>query len=126
MAKLYCDTHVVVWLYSKALDQFTPRGIKMMEGHDLVISPMVCLELDYLREIKKITVQGQKIIEELSGKIGLQVCDASFSGVITVASELSWTRDPFDRIIVAQAKLQKAHLLTRDQAIRDIYSRATW
>jgi PIN domain nuclease of toxin-antitoxin system len=126
MTKLYCDTHVLVWLYSKALDQFSRHAIKVIETHELLVSPMVCLELDYLREVKKISVQGRKIIEELSSSIGLKICEASFNDVIAVASDLSWTRDPFDRLIVAQAKLQKAPLLTRDQTIRDIYSRAIW
>jgi PIN domain nuclease of toxin-antitoxin system len=38
----------------------------------------------------------------------------------------SWTRDPFDRIIVSQAALRNAPLVTRDQVIRDHYSQAVW
>jgi PIN domain nuclease of toxin-antitoxin system len=37
-----------------------------------------------------------------------------------------WTRDPFDRIIVAHADVVSAPLLTKDQAIRRNYRRAFW
>ncbi|MEI9811179.1 MAG: hypothetical protein WDO18_00250 [Acidobacteriota bacterium] len=35
-----------------------------------------------------------------------------------------WTRDPFDRMIVAQARLAKAHLITRDTIIQTHYPKA--
>ena len=38
----------------------------------------------------------------------------------------SWTRDPFDRIIVAQAALRRTSLITKDAVIRADYNRALW
>ena len=38
----------------------------------------------------------------------------------------SWTGDPFDRIIVAQAALRRASLITKDADIRAHYDRALW
>jgi PIN domain nuclease of toxin-antitoxin system len=37
--------------------------------------------------------------------------------VVTQAMPLSWTRDPFDRLIVATAILHRAPLVTRDERI---------
>ena len=42
------------------------------------------------------------------------------------AVSLSRTRDPFDRIITAQAAYRGATLLTRDQNIRANYANAVW
>jgi PIN domain nuclease of toxin-antitoxin system len=42
------------------------------------------------------------------------------------ALPLSWTRDPFDRLIVAQAAVRDAPLLTKDRAIRRRYRAAVW
>ena len=39
---------------------------------------------------------------------------------------ITWTRDPFDRIIVAQAKIRNSALVTRDREIRLHYSKAVW
>ena len=45
---------------------------------------------------------------------------------IRQAIEQTWTRDPFDRIIVAQSKLADAPLLTKDNTIRKQYKKAFW
>ena len=42
------------------------------------------------------------------------------------ALELDWTRDLFDRLIVAQAALDGAALVTTDKVIRKHYSKAVW
>jgi PIN domain nuclease of toxin-antitoxin system len=42
------------------------------------------------------------------------------------ASELTWTRDPFDRLIVAQAMGKNFRLLTKDAGIRRHSSLAFW
>jgi len=42
------------------------------------------------------------------------------------ASEFAWTRDSFDRLIVAHAALDNDLLLTKDQTMRDNYPLARW
>jgi PIN domain nuclease of toxin-antitoxin system len=37
-----------------------------------------------------------------------------------------WVRDPFDRLIVAQASANDAPLITKDEKIRRHYKRAIW
>ena len=60
-------------------------------------------------------------------KIGLTVCDHAFRIVAETALGETWTRDPFDRIIVAHAKANGfAPLLTKDEAIRANYPNARW
>ena len=39
---------------------------------------------------------------------------------------VKWTRDPFDRIITAQAELCGAKLLTKDRTIHNYYVNAAW
>ncbi len=42
------------------------------------------------------------------------------------ARAIKWTRDPFDRLIVAQAAVNDESLLTRDKIIRANDARAIW
>lgn len=42
------------------------------------------------------------------------------------AGGFTWTRDPFDRTITAQAARVGAFLLTRDETIRRHYAAAVW
>jgi PIN domain nuclease of toxin-antitoxin system len=54
-------------------------------------------------------------VYSLAVRLGLQVCNLPFVAVIESAIELSWTRDPFDRIIVGQATLNGSARLTKDR-----------
>lgn len=123
---IHLDTHVVAWLYDGLSGKLTPRARELIEAEALVISPMVLLELEYLREIERLTVDGATILEDLSTRLGLTVCPASFEQVVRVGLRQDWTRDPFDRLIVAQADLAGAPLLTRDGSIHAHYPRAVW
>ena len=127
METVYLDTHVVVWLFAGEVHKLSPRAIERIETGDLLISPMVLLELEYLREIGRITYPHETIIGSLSKSIDLNVCDLLFVDVTREAIRHTWTRDPFDRMIVAQAALQKSSiLLSRDRNIRQHYLRAEW
>jgi PIN domain nuclease of toxin-antitoxin system len=123
---LYLDTHVVVWLYAGLTKQLSAHAIKLIEHDDLMISPMVQLELAYLHETKKITRTANVIVSELQARIGLKICDASFDMIVDKAAALTWTRDPFDRLIVAQAICAKSKFLTKDRVIRKHCKLAVW
>ena len=124
---IYLDTHVVVWIHASALDRLSPEALRKMEGADEIrISPMVRLELQHLYEIGRVTQPGGPVIDALQASLGLQVCDIPFPLVARAAEGETWTRDPFDRIIVAQASLARAPLLTKDRTLHDHYDRATW
>ena len=80
-------------------------------------SPMARLELYYLHQIGRINVLPAELLSELTEPLCLRECDQSFSAVIGQAQSLTWTRDPFDRLIVAQAMAAKAKLITHDENI---------
>jgi PIN domain nuclease of toxin-antitoxin system len=123
---IYADTHVVAWLYAGRADLIPSRARASLDDHPVLASPMVALELQYLFETGRTSAPAQSVLEALAGDIGLRLCDLPFPDVIDVAIRQSWTRDPFDRIIVAQAALRRAPLVSGDAAIRANYSRALW
>jgi PIN domain nuclease of toxin-antitoxin system len=123
---IHLDTHVVVWLYAGEIDRFPAAGHTAMEDEDLCVSPAVIMELQYLQEIGRISADSPLILETLAASVGLTVADTPFHEVVMEALPESWTRDPFDRLIVAQAKAEKVRLITKDNAILDHYSEAFW
>jgi PIN domain nuclease of toxin-antitoxin system len=123
---IYLDTHVVVWLYAGDLELLPHRVRDLLEGEELVISPMVELELQYLYESGRTTQPARVVVDALDEEIGLSRCGLPFGQVIAKALEQDWTRDPFDRVIVAQARARRLPLVTRDQTIRDHYREAIW
>jgi len=123
---VYCDTHIVVGLYANELPSFPRPAIRLLEQSQSLISPIVSLELEYLYEIGKIKTDAEKMCNELEKTIGLKICDKDFKEVVHESLRQSWTRDPFDRIIVAQASLTKASLITKDEFIHRHYKHAVW
>jgi len=124
-ALIYLDTHVAAWLYAGRTDLLSKRARTLIDAEELHISPAVVLELQYLHEIDRMTVGANAIVQSLSAQLGLHVCDLQFAAVIESALEQSWTRDPFDRIIVGQATLNASALLTKDRTIRRHYRMVT-
>ena len=124
---IYLDTHVVLWLYLRKGEGISERARQSIEYEpEILISPMALLELDYLHEIGRTKLGSAPVFNYLHQQIDLQVCQKSFADVIRTASELSWTRDPFDRIITAQAATDGNSLITKDQIILHHYENAVW
>ena len=123
---MYLDTHVVAWLYAKRIGLLSERVRRRVEDEESLVSPMVLLELDLLAEIGRIAVGGSRVYENLHARIGLRICPVGFSRVIDAASVQTWTRGPFDRIIVGPAAASGAELATRDENIHRHYARAVW
>lgn len=123
---IYLDTHVVAWLYAGELDLLPGPVRDLVEREELVISPMVELELQYLHETGRTTRPGNVVVDALTDEIGLARCGLPFAQVVSEALAQDWTRDPFDRLIVAQARARRLPLLTRDESILDHYNEAVW
>jgi PIN domain nuclease of toxin-antitoxin system len=123
---IFIDTHVVVWLYTGKTELFSEKVLEKIRKNDLYISPVVRLELQYLFEISKIKEGPDKIIKTLNKDIGLKESNDSFIEIIIEAIKHKWTRDPFDRIITAQASLNNIELITKDSSILSNYKFAYW
>jgi PIN domain nuclease of toxin-antitoxin system len=122
----YLDTHVVVWLYAGLTEKFNRMVRDLINEQALYVCPVVRLELQYLWEIQRVTDDADTIVADLATRIGLKVCDKRFDDVVTRAMALSWTRDPFDRLIVANASLDGDILISKDQDMLDNYPNARW
>ena len=125
-ALVYLDTHVIVWLYAGREDLLSERATRTIQQDRLLFSPVVRLELQYLFETDRITKRPDQILDALGTEIALRSCQSSFATVVNQAIELKWTRDPFDRIITAQAGANQAPLLTKDKTILRHYQKAFW
>lgn len=120
------DTHVVVWLYTGELERFTPEGRELLETKQLTVSPIVQLELNYLHEIERLRVGGAEILGDLESRVRLFIANHPLLAVVQAAASLTWTRDPFDRLIVGDALAANCPLLTKDDQVRANLSLAVW
>ena len=123
---IYLDTHVIVWLVAGKVSLFSARVLNEIEDNELVISPVVKLELEYLFDSGKIRFNSTEILNELERSIGLEIKNGDLSKIIDESVRQTWTKDPFDRMIVSQAKLDNMKLITKDEKILTNYKDAIW
>ena len=123
---IHLDTHVVVWIYTDNRERLSATARRLIERDVSGISPMVVLELGFLHEIGRIGDEPEAVLSGVREGLELQVSTASFATVASEAVPIDWTRDPFDRMIVATARVDRVRLLTRDRTIREHAPEAVW
>ena len=99
---------------------------KQLEENELFISPAVEFEIEWLHEIGRIKIPASIIIQYMNAHLGVNVSDIRFCSVNREAKTIKWSRDPFDRMIVANASIFQLPLITKDELIRQNYSLALW
>lgn len=87
---------------------------------------MVELELAFLHEVGRVTEPPAAPLAALRRSIGLEVADVPFAELVRTATEITWTRDPFDRLIAAHATLAEVPLVTADRTILEHLPNAVW
>jgi PIN domain nuclease of toxin-antitoxin system len=97
-----------------------------IESEATLVSPVVELELTYLYEVGRVTKPAAAPLQALVRTIGLEIADIPMAAVIQAAIGLTWTRDPFDRLIAAHAITADVPLLTADRTILEHLPLATW
>lgn len=123
----YLDTQVAVRLAAGDLKKLSRTARSALERYDLLVSPMVRVELEYLHELGRCGADASTTLAFLEDTCNLAVCSIPFDEVARAACRESWTRDAFDRVIVAQARAAgDAYLITSDEHIRAHYAKAIW
>ena len=123
----YLDTNVVIYLHSNDA-RLTLRAKQQIEtADDLLASAIVMLELEMLYEKGVLRYLACQILADLNQQIGVSVCQLPMATVMNAALTLKWTREPGDRIIVANAIANnEAPLITSDRRIHEHYENAIW
>ncbi len=120
------DTHVVVWLVGGHLEEISKEAQALIGHADLFVSPAVVLELQFLYEIGRVNAPATEAISALRNSVSLKVAEDPFESVVNAALSEDWTRDPFDRLIVAHARMLDIALLSRDRRIANAYAGTQW
>jgi PIN domain nuclease of toxin-antitoxin system len=123
----YFDTNVVLWLAQGSLESLSAKATALLETASLLVSPVVLVELEYLHEAGRIRLAARDIQRKIEHELGVRLCDLPFPLIAGAALDESWTRDPFDRLIVAHAKASGfASLISADEEIARHYPRTVW
>ncbi len=106
------DTNALIWL-----EQGHARSRVLQDADEqLYVSPATILELQFLIEVGRIRLRAGTL-ERLAEDDRWLLDDPPASAWFTQAIDLSWTRDPFDRLLVAHARLRGWRFATADGAL---------
>jgi PIN domain nuclease of toxin-antitoxin system len=113
--RLLLDTHVFLcWLANEPLDVDASRAISD-PSNGVWVSAATVLEVAVKRAAGRLEVDADPILEAESNGFSLLGIDARHA--VEAGALRSHHRDPFDRMLVAQAQVERMTLVTRDQAV---------
>ena len=106
------DTSALLWL------EQGHRRSKPIAGLDrLYLSPATLLELQVLIESGRMRALADVTPSQVAADARWLIDDVPSWKWFAAATEISWTRDPFDRLIVAHARVRGWKLATSDEAL---------
>jgi PIN domain nuclease of toxin-antitoxin system len=107
------DTNALIWLL-----QGHRRAAALQSKARLNISPASVLELQLLIEAGKLRVRHDRAIASIADDDPRCVLDEPPAARwFEQATEIAWTRDPFDRLLVAHARVRGWTLATGDSQL---------
>jgi PIN domain nuclease of toxin-antitoxin system len=123
---IHLDTHVVLWLAQRAESKLGANARRAIARHGRAVSPVVLLELELMHEIGRLKASPDEVLSAIRSRMTLAISPTPLTEIVERARILSWTRDPFDRLIVANAIADEAALVTSDGRILDHFKDAVW
>lgn len=112
--KILCDTHILIWLLegNQKLTENTRSIIEDASSH-LFFSAASVWEAE-IKKAKGKLVWPDDAAQQLIA-VGFELVDIQLSDVIAAARLAPLHGDPFDRMIIAQAKLRGLTLVSHDR-----------
>jgi PIN domain nuclease of toxin-antitoxin system len=109
------DTHFLVWIVSNS------SRIKnypwLQDYQPWSISPVSLLEIQLLAEVGRRHIDNPRFTQEVMADLRFQLDDVSVAALLLRSLELSWTRDPFDRLIASHSLLRRVPLCSVDSVM---------
>lgn len=109
------DTHIYLWLLLTP-EKLTAREQRAMDGAPLLhVSTVSLWEIATLHRLGRIEAPLEELV-----RVPLPLLELSVTAThcLEYASLPLHHRDPFDRMLLAQARVERVPLLTRDESFR--------
>ncbi len=127
--KLLLDTHVFVWAVTtpERLSEAAAEAMRA-RGRQVFLSSATAWELATKYRIGKLPDARPLVdgFEVLAKVLRAEILAMTHQHSIRAGLLESEHRDPFDRMLAAQARLEELTVVTRDPAIADLGARVLW
>lgn len=127
--RLLLDTHALIWAWngSKELSDTAREAIRNPDNRAFV-SPISAFEISTKFHFGKLPAAEALVRDfgSLIDKYRMELLDLRGDHGLRAGSYSKAHRDPFDRLLAAQAELDDAHLVTRDREFAHFPCRTLW
>ncbi len=120
--RLLLDTHTLVWWDNDALPARVVKRIR--EADEVYVSSATAWEIAIKSALGKIDTKGT--VSDAIADYGFVELPISVSHAEAVRALPHHHRDPFDRMLVAQARTELLTLVSRDPALRLYDAAVVW
>lgn len=111
-AVILLDTHAAIWIAQRH------RRVRPLERFArLYLSPASVLEIQFLFEAGRLRLSEGRSPVALAADDRWRLDEPPAAKWFAAACELNWTRDPFDRLLAAHARLRRWKLATADDLL---------
>ncbi|MGH7898001.1 MAG: type II toxin-antitoxin system VapC family toxin [Candidatus Binatia bacterium] len=120
--RLLLDTHAFIWWDNGRLPRQVVAGIQRAD--EVYVSAVSAWEVAIKSALGKIIARGT--VADAIADYGFSPLPITIEHADAVSSLPSHHRDPFDRLLAIQARLEELTLVTRDPAFRPYGVRVFW
>lgn len=113
--KLLLDTQVLIWWLAKDKHLKQPVKVKIQEAQEVRVSVVSVWEMEIKRAVKKLDTPLDIKYQLKRHDFGLM--DVNVDHALEIRKLTLIHRDPFDRMLVAQARVEKLTIVTADPKI---------
>jgi PIN domain nuclease of toxin-antitoxin system len=123
------DTHVFIWMDSEPL-QLSPtvETILKNKSNAVFLSVVSAWEIQIKTQIGKLALSMpvEAVIQEQQKNNGLQILPVTLAHALKVGELLLHHKDPFDRLLVAQAIVEACTLITKEPVLSEYDVKVIW
>ena len=127
--RLLLDTHVFLWL-ADAPEKLTERALEACKNrrNPLYLSVVSAWEIQVKLQLGKLVLDDplSELVREQQAVNGLRVLGVELSHVLELGALPALHGDPFDRLLIAQARVADLHLVTADRTVRRYPAQFLW
>jgi PIN domain nuclease of toxin-antitoxin system len=127
--KLLLDTHAFIWWFDEP-EKLSPSALALLadSDNDLVLSVASIWEMQIKIQLGKLkfTVPLRELIEAQKQTNGVQILAVELERVLALDALPAHHKDPFDRLLMAQANVEGASLVSGDPVFSSYPVKLLW
>jgi len=127
--KVLLDTHTFIW-WDSAPDKLSAQTLALCQDptNKLIVSVVSLWEMQIKSQLGKLALKLPlpEIIESQQQTNNIAVLDVTLAHVLALEGLPTPHKDPFDRLLVAQAKIEEAVLVSSDKIFEQYPVKLFW